>query len=413
VIARAIFVCAVLGGVALADPPTGYRCGEGKPNPGKGCTCPSGFADKREADGTAVCAAAAQPPHESPCAKLAERVAAVWGGTGAARERWLVLDSCMRGHWSGDAVGCAHEATHEKLDACLKGKLTGDQAKSFESARDALFERIEAEVVVGDKAIGKRFALFVGRTARLEDQAMIWISAIADRLAAHPEIKQVEIQSHVDSNGGADAAKKLTQQRADAVRDELVKLGTAKDRLVAKGYGFDKPIAENTTDAGRAQNQRIEFVIAKRAEAKKPAAKMIDVGDKIAGLERVTEVDGSRVDLAKIQGRWHVDMFVATSCKPCVDGIALVNARVTGIVIVAIDVTDDPAHRLTAAKLPRVHVLTAPLKDNPTVSRYSPDGKLPVTLIIDPDNVVRYREVGMGPKHFDQLAAAIAKLVSK
>ena len=408
-IARAILKCGMIGGVALADPPTGYRCGEGKPNPGKGCTCPSGFTEKRDGDGTATCAASSTGTATSPCEVLAERVAALWGGTGAARERRLVLDSCSHDRWSGDALRCEREKTREKLTACLKGKLTGDQEKTFESSRDALFERIEAEVGVSDKAIGKRFALFVGRTAKLDDMAAIWISAIADKLIALKDIEQVEIQSHVDNAGGADAARKLTQQRAEIVRDALVKLGIAKERIVAKGYGMDKPIAANTSEAGRAQNQRVEFVIAKRKVIAKASA--VDVGDKIVALERLTEADGGAVDVTKIQGRWHVDMFVASSCKPCVDGIAMLDTRLANISIVAVDVTDDPAHLVDAAKLRRVHVLRAAQKDNPSVKRYAPDGKLPVTLIIDPDNVIRYRETGMGPKHFDQLAAAVAKLV--
>jgi outer membrane protein OmpA-like peptidoglycan-associated protein len=54
----------------------------------------------------------------------------------------------------------------------------------------------------------------------------------------------------------------LSEQRAQAVVDRLVELGIAADRLSARGEGEAQPIADNDTDEGRADNRRIEFVIA-------------------------------------------------------------------------------------------------------------------------------------------------------
>jgi outer membrane protein OmpA-like peptidoglycan-associated protein len=259
----------VATGVALADPPNGYRCGDGKPSPGKGCTCPAGFVDKRDGENNAICAPGEHAPHESPCAKLATRFGALSSKRGAARERWVVLDSCAHDHWSAEATHCEREADAAAIEACLKGKLTGDQVHAFDAARDALFERIENEVDVSAKQIGKRFALFAGRSAKLDDMAEIWISAVADKLFAHPEIQLLEVQSHVDNGGGEAASDKLTQQRAELVRDELVKLGVDRGRLAAKGYGWHEPDVPNDTEAHRTLNRRELFVIQKRAEPKK------------------------------------------------------------------------------------------------------------------------------------------------
>jgi len=53
----------------------------------------------------------------------------------------------------------------------------------------------------------------------------------------------------------------LSQQRADAVRDGLIKLGVAADRLEAKGYGQDKPLVPNTSAANKAKNRRVQLMI--------------------------------------------------------------------------------------------------------------------------------------------------------
>jgi len=77
----------------------------------------------------------------------------------------------------------------------------------------------------------------------------------------NPEITKVEVQGHTDNRGGAALNKALSQKRAAAVMKALVTRGIDKSRLVAKGYGPDLPIADNTTDEGRQQNRRVQFKI--------------------------------------------------------------------------------------------------------------------------------------------------------
>jgi OmpA-OmpF porin, OOP family len=69
----------------------------------------------------------------------------------------------------------------------------------------------------------------------------------------------VEISGHTDSVGNDDTNIQLSQQRAEAVADYLVKAGIPPERLNAVGYGKTRPIASNDTEEGRAQNRRIEF----------------------------------------------------------------------------------------------------------------------------------------------------------
>jgi OmpA-OmpF porin, OOP family len=73
----------------------------------------------------------------------------------------------------------------------------------------------------------------------------------------------IEIAGHTDNTGTSDINKKLSQDRADAVRNYLIKKGIAANRLTAKGYGDTEPIADNTTDEGKAKNRRTEVRIIK------------------------------------------------------------------------------------------------------------------------------------------------------
>jgi outer membrane protein OmpA-like peptidoglycan-associated protein len=72
---------------------------------------------------------------------------------------------------------------------------------------------------------------------------------------------EVEIVGYTDNVGSADYNKTLSQKRANAVRDYLIAHGIPKARVVAKGYGMEDPIADNSTDEGRSENRRVEFVV--------------------------------------------------------------------------------------------------------------------------------------------------------
>jgi outer membrane protein OmpA-like peptidoglycan-associated protein len=72
---------------------------------------------------------------------------------------------------------------------------------------------------------------------------------------------KIEIAGHTDNVGNAATNKNLSQARANAVANYIIKNGVAKDRIVAKGYGMEKPVASNKTAAGKSQNRRVEFTI--------------------------------------------------------------------------------------------------------------------------------------------------------
>lgn len=73
--------------------------------------------------------------------------------------------------------------------------------------------------------------------------------------------RNVLVEGHTDSQGSDAYNLDLSQKRADAVRDYLVTRGVPKDMISAKGIGEARPVAENTTAEGRANNRRVEIIV--------------------------------------------------------------------------------------------------------------------------------------------------------
>jgi outer membrane protein OmpA-like peptidoglycan-associated protein len=88
------------------------------------------------------------------------------------------------------------------------------------------------------------------------------LDEVAAVLLANPEIVRIEIAGHTDPIGGVAFNTELSRRRAKAVAEALVERGIAPERLVAKGYGPSRPIADNETVEGRAANRRVEFTVA-------------------------------------------------------------------------------------------------------------------------------------------------------
>ncbi|MCQ2325818.1 MAG: OmpA family protein, partial [Paludibacteraceae bacterium] len=86
------------------------------------------------------------------------------------------------------------------------------------------------------------------------------LNRIAVQFIEHPEYV-IEVQGHTDNTGKYEMNVDLSQHRAESVREFLINAGVPDTQLTAKGYGPDKPIADNETIAGRAQNRRVEFDI--------------------------------------------------------------------------------------------------------------------------------------------------------
>lgn len=130
-----------------------------------------------------------------------------------------------------------------KKNGCPKVQITATEIK--------ILERIEFDTA---KA-----------TIRPESDPVL--NAVLSTLRDHPEILKVSIEGHTDNRGGKAYNKKLSQSRAEAVMKWLTDRGIAAGRLTAQGFGQERPIDTNNTDAGRQKNRRVEFHITERKPA--------------------------------------------------------------------------------------------------------------------------------------------------
>ncbi|MBI1804821.1 MAG: OmpA family protein [Ignavibacteriae bacterium] len=111
--------------------------------------------------------------------------------------------------------------------------------------------------------VGERIILegvnFETAKTKLLPGAKVILDQVANSLSNYPDA-EVAIHGHTDNVGGAKYNMKLSIGRAEAVKAYLVSKGIPATRIQTKGYGFTKPVGDNSTPEGRAKNRRIEFV---------------------------------------------------------------------------------------------------------------------------------------------------------
>jgi outer membrane protein OmpA-like peptidoglycan-associated protein len=94
----------------------------------------------------------------------------------------------------------------------------------------------------------------------LKPEAREKLAKVSGILLAYPNLK-VQVEGYTDNVGTQEYNQTLSQQRGDAVRDYLVSQGVSAGNMTATGYGMSNPIADNATNAGRAQNRRVQLVV--------------------------------------------------------------------------------------------------------------------------------------------------------
>jgi outer membrane protein OmpA-like peptidoglycan-associated protein len=111
-----------------------------------------------------------------------------------------------------------------------------------------------------DELIGDRVVEFRPSSDRLTDDSAALVDQVAALLARYPSAR-IEIAGHTDSQGTSRNNMTISQRRAEAVRRRLVTGGVEASRLTARGYGEDRPIADNATSQGRLRNRRVELTV--------------------------------------------------------------------------------------------------------------------------------------------------------
>ena len=101
--------------------------------------------------------------------------------------------------------------------------------------------------------------LFETGKADLKAESMVEIMKVAEYMKANPSVR-FEVQGHCDNQGSDKVNDPLSQKRSEAIVNALVKLGVDEFNLKAVGKGSHEPVADNSTEEGRAKNRRVEFI---------------------------------------------------------------------------------------------------------------------------------------------------------
>jgi len=162
------------------------------------------------------------------------------------------------------AVAVAVDDTKEKVVMVVKKKNGTFSAKAI-NTKKATKTPVKVEMQVHTLKTGTPFEIpdiqFATNSAVFDQESMFVLDNFVDYLKENSKLK-IGIYGHTDNVGDPQKNMKLSQERAQSVRDYLVLMGIKSKRIVTvKGFGDTKPIASNNTAQGRAKNRRTEFII--------------------------------------------------------------------------------------------------------------------------------------------------------
>jgi outer membrane protein OmpA-like peptidoglycan-associated protein/tetratricopeptide (TPR) repeat protein len=145
-------------------------------------------------------------------------------------------------------------------------------SENLEIPKKSNYYEIKKEVNLNPIIVGSKITLnnifFDFDKATLRPLSNVELNNLANLLKSNPNL-QVEISGHTDSKGDADYNQKLSEERAQAVVDNLIKAGISPENMKAKGYGKTKPVSNNKltngkdNPTGRQLNRRVELIITK------------------------------------------------------------------------------------------------------------------------------------------------------
>jgi outer membrane protein OmpA-like peptidoglycan-associated protein len=146
-----------------------------------------------------------------------------------------------------------------------RARLAAEEAiRQKEEMRQRLLKQLNQVLETRDTdrglVVNMPDVLFDSGQYALKPAARERLARISGIFSAYPELK-VEIEGHTDTIGSEEFNQTLSEKRAATVRDYLVDAGVSINNVMARGFGKTRPIADNTTAAGRKLNRRVEMVV--------------------------------------------------------------------------------------------------------------------------------------------------------
>jgi outer membrane protein OmpA-like peptidoglycan-associated protein len=192
------------------------------------------------------------------CATLKGLFGGAVGGAAVGAGIGYLITGDSEGALKGAAIGAGAGAAV----GTTVGAVMDKKAKELEKIEAAKIETITD--ANGFEAIKVTFAsgiMFDFNSTELSAESKESLKTFATVLEDLGSNADITILGHTDNVGTAEANEKVSQKRADAVKKELKKNGMDANHLYAQGLSFNKPVADNDTEEGRAKNRRVEIYI--------------------------------------------------------------------------------------------------------------------------------------------------------
>lgn len=170
------------------------------------------------------------------------------------------------GYFAGDLIGGKHDRT-EKIVGAGIGAIAGGAAGAYMDKQEQELRRKTAGTGVEVERNGNELVLnmpsgvtFATNSYAIQPQFQTTLNEVAQTLAAYPST-YIDIYGHTDSTGGDAINIPLSRNRAQSVANYLSQRGVNPARMATQGFGSSQPVAENTTEAGKQANRRVEIRI--------------------------------------------------------------------------------------------------------------------------------------------------------
>ena len=159
-----------------------------------------------------------------------------------------------------DAARVASESKAQSDAAVAAAKSEQDKAARREQLRGELNAVLDTHATARGLIVNLSDVLFDTGRADLNSGAREKLARISGILALHPDLR-LEVEGHTDDVGSDDANQRLSERRGESVRAYLVNQGIASATVGTIGLGETKPVATNSTVAGRQLNRRVELIV--------------------------------------------------------------------------------------------------------------------------------------------------------
>lgn len=164
-----------------------------------------------------------------------------------------------------DSDGCPEEdkdtdqdGVPDKHDDCPAAKETINGVDDDDGCPDTGDARViyeEGELMILEAVE------FEHGSARVSGKSDSLLSQVALMIKANPQIKKVRVEGHTDSSGPSDVNQRLSENRAESVKNYLIRKGVSPSRVESRGYGEDRPKVKGEEPEANAKNRRVEFIV--------------------------------------------------------------------------------------------------------------------------------------------------------